>query len=276
MAAFFETFLADPVPYDGYGIYPAPPETHHQCPLETTFSEAEPERMIRDLEGRTEAWLLRLRAGAMVRVRHSFVPEGEGLPTTAFVPGSSHFERASDDLAAQIAALELGADPAERCRAVIQFVADHFTYGRRETPLGADEDAMPALECGLTPGSCVDMHTLAVAALRAAGMEAAYVIGGHIAEGRTQHPTGHCWLNVRADGTPPHWDISHHVQYGHRTITPALNPRPGRRFALSHGRGLLFEGPEGAVGFPSLSGMHLLTGPLAGAKLPTRGRFVQS
>jgi hypothetical protein len=83
VAAFFETFLADPVPYDGYGIYPVPPETHHQCPLETTFSEAEPERMIRDLEGRTEAWLLRLRAGAMVRVRHSFVPEGEGCEIAA-------------------------------------------------------------------------------------------------------------------------------------------------------------------------------------------------
>lgn len=273
MAAVFETFLADPMPYGVYGLYPVPPETHHQRPLETEFEGAEPERVIRDLEGRTEAWLLRLRAGAMVRVRHAFVPTGAGLAAEAFVSGSSHFKRASDDLAAQVATLGLSADPAERCRAVIQFVADHFRYGHREVPLGAGDDAMPALECGLTPGSCVDMHTVAVAALSAAGIEAAYVIGGHIAEGRTQHPTGHCWINVRAEGAPPHWDISHHVQYGHRIITPALNPRPGRRFALSHGRGLVFSGAEGEIGFPSLSGVHLLTGPKAGEKLVTLGRF---
>ncbi len=40
---------------------------------------------------------------------------------------------------------------------------------------------------------------------------------------------------------------------------------------MRHGRGLMFEGPEGAVGFPSLSGLHLLTGPQVGIKLPTIG-----
>ncbi|WP_416906920.1 MAG: transglutaminase-like domain-containing protein [Polymorphobacter sp.] len=269
----FEAILAEPAPYTGHGLYPVPPETHHQRVLETDFEGATPERVIADRDGRTLAWLLKLNDGATARVRHGFVAHGEGLPATAFVPGASPFERASPALEAQIAALALPPDPPARCRAVIQFVADHFTYGRRETPLGADEPAMPALECGLTPGSCVDMHTLAVAALRAAGLKAAYVIGCHVAEGRTQHPTGHCWLNVEAEGTPPHWDISHHVQYGQRTITPALDPRPGRRFALSHGRGLVFEGPERPVSLPSLSGIHLLTGPRAGTKLPTLGRF---
>lgn len=274
MTQHFETFLSDPVPYDGHALYPVPPETHEQRVLQTDFDGAVPARVIRDADGCTSAWLLRLTAGAMVCVRHSFAPEGQGLPAAAFVPGTSRFDRASPALAAQIAELDLAADPAERCRAVIQFVADNFDYGRREQALGADETAMPALACGLTPGSCVDMHTAGVAALRAAGIAAAYVIGGHIAVGRTQHPTGHCWLNVLAPGTPPHWDISHHVQYGQRTITPVLNPRPGRRFALSHGRGLVFEGPEGKVSVPSLSGVHLLTGPLAGTKLPTLGRFV--
>ncbi|WP_439545721.1 transglutaminase domain-containing protein [Sandarakinorhabdus sp.] len=273
MTEQFEVFLAEPVPYDGHGLYPVPPETHQQQVLQTSFDGAVPERVIRDADGRTSAWLLRLTAGAVVRVRHSFRPEGQGLPAAAFVPGASPFERASPALAAQIAALDLPAEPAARCQVVIQFVADHFEYGRRERALGADDPAMPALACGLTPGSCVDMHTAAVAALRAAGIAAAYVIGGHIAVGRTQHPTGHCWLNVQAPGTPPHWDISHHVQYGRRTITPVLNPRPGRRFALSHGRGLVFDGPDGPVAFPSLSGVHLLTGPLVGQKLPTFARF---
>lgn len=273
MTEHFETFLAEPVPYDGHCLYPVPPETHAQQVLQTSFDGAAPDRVIRDADGCTSAWLLRLTAGAMVRVRHDFRPEGQGLPAAAFVPGASPFERASPALAAQIAALDLAEEPAERCRAVIQFVADHFEYGRRERALGADEAAMPALACGLTPGSCVDMHSMAVAALRAAGIAAAYVIGGHIAVGRTQHPTGHCWLNVQAPGTPPQWDISHSVQYGLRTITPVLNPRPGRRFAMSHGRGLVFDGPDGPVAFPSLSGVHLLTGPLAGTKLPTLGRF---
>ncbi|WP_017667334.1 transglutaminase domain-containing protein [Sandarakinorhabdus sp. AAP62] len=272
--AMFEAFLADPAPYDGLGLYPVPPETDHQRVLGTDFAGTAPQRVVHDADGRTAAWLLPLRAGRLVRLRHRFEPAGAGLPDAAFVPGTSPFERASPALAVQITSLELPAAPHARCQAVIQFVADHFDYGRREQALGADADAMPALACGLTPGTCVDMHTLAVAALRAAGLAATYVIGAHVADGRSQHPTGHCWLNVRAPETPPHWDISHHAQYGQRQITPVLNPRPGRRFALSHGRGLQFDGPDGPVSLPSLSGVHMLTGPLAGTKLPTMGRFV--
>jgi len=160
-----------------------------------------------------------------------------------------------------------------RVPALIQYVGDHFTYGARETHLGTGEDAMPALECGLTPGTCVDMHTLAVAALRAIGVPAAYVIGVHIAEPREQWSTGHCWLNLKCEGVPHHWDISHHVQYGVREITPTFNPKPGRRFALSTGRGPEFSGPDGTVSFPSLSGFHGLTGRNAGQRLRTLARI---
>lgn len=275
MSQQFETFLSEPAALDGWALYPVPPDTAEQRVTATTFEGAEPERILRDTEGRVSAWLVRLIAGGPLTVRHAFEPEGPGLPEAAFVPGASQFDVASAALAEQIAALDLSSVPAQRCEAVIQFVADHFTYGKRDSALGVEDDAMPALACGLTPGTCVDMHSMAVAALRAAGLAAAYLIGGHVADYRTEHPTGHCWLNVRAEDTPHHWDISHHVQYGQRTITPVLNPRPGRRFALSHGRGLVFDGPEGAVSFPALSGFHWVSGPLAGQKLSTMGRFTQ-
>ncbi len=89
------------------------------------------------------------------------------------------------------------------------------------------------------------MHTLAVAALRAIGIEAVYVIGGFVYAGKPEYPTGHCWLNLRAIGAAHHYDISHHVEYGLGPVTTALNPKPGRRFALGLGRGLRFGGRGG-------------------------------
>lgn len=271
--AIFEAFLEEPVPSAGLYLFPLPPNTHEQKILNVTCEGAEPQALVRDLQGRTEAYQFALNAGDQPSIRINFEEPGPGLSEDAYVPGTSAFERPSQALIDQIA-VEVPEEPLQiRVPALIQYVADHFTYGPRESYLGTGEEAMPALECGLTPGTCVDMHTLAVAALRAIGVRAAYVMGAHIAEGRTHWSTGHCWLNLACDGVSHHWDISHHVQYGVREITPKLNPKPGRRFALSIGRGPEFAGPDGNVTFPSLSGFQVLAGLSAGQKLRTLARF---
>ena len=196
------------------------------------------------------------------------------MPDSAFIPGETGFDIASDELALQVAAAIPDGTPSERVAALMQFIADHFTYGMRETYLGVGETAMTPLASGITIGTCVDMHTLGVAALRSIGVKAAYVVGCQIAEGKQDYFTGHCWLNTKAEGVPHHYDISHHVQYDAGPVTPALNPHPGRRFMLNYGRGPIFDGPEGPVQLPSLSGFHMATGDQKGQRLRTFGRFV--
>ncbi len=273
--AIFEVFLEEPVPSAGLYLFPVPPNTHEQKIQNVTFEGIEPQGTVWDVQGRTEAYLFALNAGDRSIIRIDFEEPGPGLCEDAYVPGTSAFEQPSQALIEQIE-IEVPAAPLEVwVPALIQFVADHFNYGARETHLGTGEDSMPALECGLTPGTCVDMHTLAVAALRAIGVPSAYVMGAHIAEGRGYGSTGHCWLNLKCDGISHHWDISHHVQYGVREMTPKLNPKPGRRFALSIGRGPEFVGQDGPVTYPSLSGFQGLTGSNTAQKLRTLARFYE-
>jgi transglutaminase-like putative cysteine protease len=209
----------------------------------------------------------------MPRIRYRFEPDGADWPSWAFHPAGTRFDIASPALAAEVAQGVPPGPPAVRVPALVQWVADRFQYGKRPAYLGDDLDAMPALGCDLETGTCVDMHTLAVAALRSMGIEAVYVIGGFVYAGKHDHPTGHCWLNLRGVGAPRHYDISHHVEYGLGPVTAALNPKPGRRFALGLGRGVAFEGPDGVVEIPSLSGWYGLDGAMRGVKLTTIGRF---
>jgi transglutaminase-like putative cysteine protease len=271
--AIFEAFLEEPVPETGTYLFPVAPDTSEQKIVNVSFEGADPLEIVRDVQGRTKAYLFDLKKGDQPLIRHVFEEPGPGLREADFVPNLNGFEKPSDALMAQIAR-DLKDGPLNiRVPALIQYIADHFTYGARDQHLGAGEEAMPALECGLTPGTCVDMHTLAVAALRGIGVPAAYMMGVHVADGRTYWSTGHCWLNLRCEGVSHHWDISHHVQYGQRQITPVLNPKPGQRFTLSIGRGPEFDSGHGKVTYPSLSGFHGLTGAKAGEKLRTLGRF---
>jgi transglutaminase-like putative cysteine protease len=270
-----EIALESPAAADVVCLFPVAPDTTLQKVRDIAFEGVGPVDLVRSRDGRIEAWRVALKAGETARVVQTFDADGPGLPDDAFAPGSSRFDAASAALAAQVDE-EVPPGPAEtRAPAIIQFVADRFVYGKDGPKYGDDAAEAPPLACGLTPGTCVDMHTAAVAALRAAGIEAAYVIGVHVPIGRESQRTGHCWINVRAPGVAPHWDISHHLQYGVRAITPAENPRPGRRFALSHARAPVFDGADGPVEvLPALNGFHALEGPERGTKLPTLGRFL--
>ena len=262
-----------PIAQAGHYIAPVAPDTRDQRVLATEFHGATPLAMVTAANSGQAAWLYRLEAGATPHIRYRFEDEGGDWPHWAFHPAGTRFDIASPDLAAEIFGLAPPAAPARRVPAVMQAVADRFQYGKRPRYLGDDLAAMPALGCDLNTGTCVDMHTLAVAALRAIGIEAVYVIGGFVYDGKPDYPTGHCWLNLRAPGAAHHYDISHHVEYGLGAVTPALNPKPGRRFALGLGRGLVFGGPEGPTEIPSLSGFYALEGAARGTKLRSLGRF---
>lgn len=269
----FDLTLDAPVAEAGTYIAPVAPDTPDQHVLATEFEGVAPLAMIRATNSGQMAWLCRLEAGATPRIRYRFAAEGGDWPSWAFHPAGTRFDIASPALAAEVAEGVPPGPPSQRVPALAQWVADRFQYGKRPRYLGDDLDAMPALGCDLHTGTCVDMHTLAVAALRTMGIEAVYVIGGFVYAEKPDYPTGHCWLNLRAVGAPHHYDISHHVEYGLGPVTTALNPKPGRRFALGLGRGLRFAGPEGEVEIPSMSGWYGLDGAAKGTKLKTMGRF---
>lgn len=266
----FDLTLDAPLEQGGTYIAPVAPDTPDQRVLATEFHGFAPLGMVRATNSGQAAWLCRLEAGAAPRIRYRFAAEGGAWPEWAFHPAGTRFDVASAALAGEVADSVAAGPPAARVPAVMQFVADRFQYGKRARYLGDDQAAMPALGCDLQTGTCVDMHTVGVAALRAIGIEAVYVIGGFVYAGKENFPTGHCWLNLRAVGAAHHYDISHHVEYGLGAVTPSLNPKPGRRFALGLGRGLVFEGDGGAVEIPSLSGWYALDGR---GKMKTVGAF---
>lgn len=270
-AGVFEIALAEPLAGEALLLAPAPPETTHQTVVDTIILRAESLGPITATDGVREAYLLRAPAGARPVLRYGFDPSGAGLPAAAFASFGSGFEALSAELAAQIT----GNGPPAEPEGLLQSIADRFTYGHRGTHLGTGEAALPAFGAGQTTGSCVDIHSVCVAALRAAGVPAAYVIGGWVREGDADRPTGHCWIALDAPGVARDWDVSHHLEFGLGPVRPGLNPEPGRRFALSFGRAPCFRIDDALVEvLPALSGFHWASGPDAGRKLRTIGRFL--
>lgn len=179
-----------------------------------------------------------------VVLRFRFDGEVGRYPEEIFHPVASRFTRADESLLAEVAALAAGGpddDPLARARWIACGVAERFTYGHPETRFNDGFDHVPALGCGMTKGSCVDINTYFLAALRAAGIEAGYVAGPfYPAEKRDWCEDMHCWVVTRIAGATQEWDIAHHLKLGTRNIRPGLNPKPGFRAALSHSMGLDF------------------------------------
>lgn len=176
-----------------------------------------------------------------VTLRYGFDPEPVEYPDAMFTPRQTRFTRAAEDLTAEAAAIAAGADPLARAEAIARATAERFTYGHPEEKFNEGLDHVPALGCGLTEGSCVDINTYFIASLRAAGIEAGYVTGYFFpAEKRDHCEDMHCWVVTRIGGETQDWDIAHHLKLGRRDIRPALNPKPGFRAAMAHSMGLDF------------------------------------
>ncbi|MEO0783421.1 MAG: transglutaminase-like domain-containing protein [Pseudomonadota bacterium] len=178
-------------------------------------------------------------------------------PDVMFKPHPSRFTRFADDLLAEIAPVGSHLTGSDRARAIACHVAERFTYGHPEAKFNDGFDVVPALGCGLTEGSCVDINTYFLAALRAAGIEASYVTGFFFPQEKAGVcEDGHCWVVTRIDGQTEEWDIAHHLKLETREIRPNLNPKPGMRFACFHSMGLEF--PDLGIG-----GVKALIEPMA-------------
>lgn len=171
---------------------------------------------------------------------------GAPYPEAAFAPRMNRFTAAADQLAeaARAAAAEAGGGRAA-IEAMVREAEARFAYAHPEVRFNEGHEAVPYLACGTTPGSCVDINTYLVASLRAAGIEAAYFYGYFFPEakgGRTED--GHCWVVTRAGGEVLEWDIAHHIKAGLGPTQPGLNPRPGRRVAVTHSMGHAYADPD--------------------------------
>ena len=171
---------------------------------------------------------------------------GPAYPDGLFQPHPSRFTRFADEIVAETAEIAPRAAQADRAIAIARATAERFTYGHPEARFNDGHEVIPALGCGIVEGSCVDINTYFIAALRAAGIEAGYVTGVFFPEEKQgTAEDGHCWVVTRIDGICQEWDIAHHLKMGTRAVAPGLNPKPGFRAALFHSMGLDF--PECGV-----------------------------
>lgn len=254
----------DPLPPGTDVLFPVPFDTPEQ--RVGTLPDL---RRVRAENAAQEALCVPVAADGLPRIVLDFTDEAGAFPAAIWSPSGGAHETPAADLVALVATLA-PADmaPADRVAAIVAHVAERFTYGLRDVGLGDDRDDMPALECGLHTGTCVDTHSYAVACLRAAGLRAAYVGGVWFPAGETEAPAGHCWVAVDAESAPHHWDISHYLKFGiPGPVRPVLNPAGGLRQALGAGRDLVF----GGVTFSRLSGFATV----GGIALRTVARILQ-
>lgn len=240
-------------------LFPLPIDTPEQRVAEVRVEGAELQGTLQAQNSGQRALELTAEAGALPLVSVDFAPEPQAFAPWVFAPTGGPHETPSPDLVDLMGRVApAGLTAMERVWRILRHVESRFTYGRREVGLGDDTTAIPALECDLHRGTCIDTHTYSVAALRAAGLEAAYVSGAFLADGQSRGLTGHCWFVVRAEGVPHHWDVSHFLEFGLGPVEPVLNPKPGRRRALSVGRDLAFARSGGPVTLSRLSGFNRL------------------
>jgi len=187
-------------------------------------------------------------------------------PEWLWSPPEHPLNRAGSDLQDHARQLAKDRTASEAVQAVLQHVAEVFRYGHGEGRFTDGTGSVPLVSCGLTRGTCVDIHTYSVAALRAAGLRAAYVAGVFWPDGESIARDMHCWLVV--DGEPTtFWDIAHDL-IAVRTPQHDLHARPGIRFLLSIGRGQRFRGHGVNVEISHFAIPHCVRGGVA-QEVPT-------
>lgn len=177
-----------------------------------------------------------------ISVTFQFAEQSGGTyPEAMFQPRASRYTRFADTLVAEVGEIAPDAPDLERVQAIACATAERFTYDHPDARFNDGLDEVPALGCGLTEGSCVDINTYFIASLRAAGFEAGYITGFFFpAEKGDWCEDGHCWVVTRVGDVIQEWDIAHHLKLGTREIRPGLNPKPGFRAACCHSMGLEF------------------------------------
>lgn len=156
-----------------------------------------------------------------------------------FQSHDSRWSRAAQLLVDEVAEVAPEATGAELAEAIACHTAERFTYDHPQEKFTDGLDHVPALGCALTPGSCSDINTYFIAALRSRGIEAGYIVGYFFPEEKGDHCEDmHCWVVTRHGEASLEWDIAHFLKLGTREIKPGLNPKPGFRLATGFGMGL--------------------------------------
>lgn len=180
---------------------------------------------------------------APITIRYSYASGGSAYPEAMFAERPSRFTRAAEGLMQDAQAYKTAKDPAT---AIARHVAELFIYGHPDTRYYDDQDQIPQL-CALTEGSCVDINFYFMASLRAVGIKTGYVVGPFFPEEKTSEDGSawcndmHCWVVTQDAHGTREWDIAHHLKLGTREIKAALDPKPGKRFAVAHSMGLSFQ-----------------------------------
>lgn len=189
-----------------------------------------------------------------VTLRHAFSGKPARYPDAIFRPAPSRYTLAAQALCDEAVQLAGHGDPLERAIRLARGVAKKFPCGHPEVKHHDGLDDIPHLAFGLTEGSCIDIHTCLIAAFRAAGIEAGYLVGDFFPD--TGPCTGgHCWVVTRIDETTQEWDVSHFLQIGRRDIEPALNPKGCLRVPVGQSMDLSLPGT-------AAQGVKLLVEPM--------------
>ena len=199
--------------------------------------------LIFDATGSVAAALITPTNDETVTLRYGFAESTRGAyPEAIFRHQDNRFTRAAQALASDARAIaDQATDGHAAIQAIVNDTAQKFTYGHPLTRFTDGSDEVPHLGCGVAEGSCVDINTYLIAALRAAGFHAGYVTGYFFpVEKGNWCEDGHCWVVTRHQGVTLEWDIAHHLKMGTREICCGLNPKPGHRIALAHSLGLDF------------------------------------
>jgi hypothetical protein len=236
--------LTEPRPDHALLLVPNPPATWRQRLVDFATEGGALIETVTAINSRQEAWVVKPESPALPVIRYAFDDAEQTAPDWLWTRIENRHTRASPALRRLVADLTRHCcSDTEKLQILMGHAAERFDYDHPlpEERFNHGHDTVPALTCGTTPGSCTDINTYLLGALGCASIQTAYMAGFFFAAGRPTTHGMHCWLATRSAGHVEFWDIAHHKRFAIEPLGPGLNPAPGIRFAMSVGRGLIFE-----------------------------------
>jgi len=239
-------------PASAVGILLAiPPTTPHQEVLGVTVDPTWSVEPIAALNGAQRAYLASF-PGQTWRSGFAFdLFDGGSLVEEHFATPNPVDADPGDDARELAVDLSLsnGDSHGEKLLRIIDCVSQKFKY---QSGYHNNE----ALTCNVLTGNCLSINSAIMKLARLADVRHAYYIGFYFRDERSLSADDwHCWIGTLTERGYESWDVAHQLKRGGgERIKAGLNPVPGRRFAMSVGRDLVFELPIGRVIVPHLCG----------------------
>jgi len=181
---------------------------------------------------------------ASPRLTYTLREDGSPNAPSDYANFDNRYTRASVDLHSTVQKL-MDENPESTVQRIVTHTASLFDYGHPTQRFNDGHNEVPVIACGTAKGSCVDINTYLITALRVAEIPTVYFAGYFFPQERGGITNDmHCWVATWTNNRGwQEWDIAHHMKMGLGAdeVRPGYNPKPGRRFALSYGRGLTFD-----------------------------------